>query len=266
MDLDPLQDTLPPRYAIESEDSDDEQLTGPARREAPNVSLKYTGKLNANLLILAGQAGEQYGSGVRTTGSAIGSVHVDDVQVGRIQEISSSLVVASITHALPALASNLLARKLVETLLPSGVKLLDTYSVPIHISSKPIPTLNSQLKFLQTSSVKPALQNLTPLAPPNLIQSWTASVLPVLERRNIPGLVILLPSRYIPSPLPTARAGPQLPPAYTQEQFEKNALVEANEALGLGAELNWDVNDVGSGSGISGKQAKGGIDDSRMYI
>lgn len=88
-DLDPLQDTLPPRYAIESEDSDDEQLTGPARRSAPNVSLKYTGKLNANLLILIGQAGEQYGSGIRTTGSAIGSAHVDDVQVSVIQSIAN---------------------------------------------------------------------------------------------------------------------------------------------------------------------------------
>src|SRR5258705_12071152 len=105
-----------------------------------------------------------------------------------------------------------------------------------------------------------------PLAPPNLIQSCTASVLPILERRNIPGLAVLLPSRYIPSPLPTAQAGPQLPPAYTQEQFEKNVLVEASKALGLGVELKWDVNGVVNGSGISGKRAGGGIGDGGMYI
>ncbi|KAF8326843.1 uncharacterized protein EI90DRAFT_1878102 [Cantharellus anzutake] len=267
MDVDPIQDIVPPRYAIESDDSDGEEMEARATQKSPpSITVNFNGEPSHSLLILIGQAGEQYRRGIITPSSTTGSIVVDKVKVGEIQEISPSLLVVIITHELPALASNLLAKQLIQTLSPCSVELMDTYSLPIHVSSKPISTPTSPLMCLKTSSFQPAPLNLIPLAPPNIIRSFTASVLCILELRSIPGLAILLPSRFLPPRIPTEQVGPQPPPAYALEQFENQNLADANRAFSFGGTLGWDISVAGKASGFSRPQAQGDIGNGGMYL
>jgi hypothetical protein len=81
--MDPLADSLPPRYAIESDDEDEfNPLNQYGSPTEPEIQVKITGNIpkNVNLIVASGLAGKSWAMGA-TLGEHSGQVFVNGVQV-----------------------------------------------------------------------------------------------------------------------------------------------------------------------------------------
>ncbi|KAF9504271.1 hypothetical protein BS47DRAFT_1401585 [Hydnum rufescens UP504] len=286
MDID--QGNTSPRYAVESDDSDDE---GSLVTTTPAVSISYGGSPGTRrVTVVLGPVGAEWLRAVSAVGAPKGSV-----SIGQIYEPSRLHALVSITHRLPPLVSHEVSQRLLST-FPTDMRILDTYSVPSYISSSPLSIPNSPVMFLRTAprsdksnTLKPSgtsssLTSLIPFAPPNLIQSLPASLLSAIQARPsaYSGVLILVPSRHIPPPPPRIVPQPYLSSA--NEFWSDLVLNTANEALqdedgvssssslpGVG-EISWDLTQrchlqggQGSVSGSASSQ-RGDVGDGGMYL
>lgn len=127
MDIDPLQETTTPRYAVESDDSDAE--TVPAHKVSV-VTLEYTGAPPTIATVVIADIGAEWLDSVTNLGPAKGRITVDAIEVrfsiydsfprltrslkiGQLYEPTTGHAVISITHSLPASVSHEVSRKLV---------------------------------------------------------------------------------------------------------------------------------------------------------
>lgn len=211
MDVDPLADTVPPRYAIESDEEEDEiNPLHPNRNPEPvTVNVQIVGETPTNrpLVVATGDSAAYWAKGARL-GEQTGAIGVNGVQIGLVFNppwTKSTIIISEVLSRLPVYAMHPYAEKIINTLQPSNTALLDSYPVPTYASNDPPSLQDAPIRYLSTTSTNTEpLPNgaAHPFSPPNLIQSASASFLAILSIKQLPGTLILLPSPHIPHPAP----------------------------------------------------------------
>ncbi|KAG8694760.1 hypothetical protein FRC08_008278, partial [Ceratobasidium sp. 394] len=207
MDIDPLQDAPPARYAVES-DSEDEIGSYPGPRPVRTkrtykVDVRFTEDVGGEngLVVASGQVGTSWASGLE--GRVVGSLMVDDVKVGEYRLTASGILVAIVSHRLPLGAQYIVAKTIVEKQASSKpIVIVDSYSYLAYISSQPDRSDSHPIRYLQTSTTQEKL-TVQPYAPPNLLQHLPAALMAECEYLERPATAILAPMRLIPPPAPT---------------------------------------------------------------
>jgi len=277
METEPLQDTLPPRHQVESDESEDEDTypLGREKRNAPQpvpvVQIEWLGpeeKHNA-LVVTSGEAGHQWLQGIKL-GEAKGRLITNGVQTATIYTPDfADVFVVRLELRLPLYTIHPVTSMILGTLRPSSVIVIDSYPLPSYITSMP-SGLNPPIRFLCTSTVpnSPSLHGTERFAPPNIIQSTAASFLAMLESPvyAIPATLLLLPSAHLPSPVPRelqARFGPDL-----REEWEASTLVKLHKVVCaiLGKESSWQEAHLSSSRPRIKLSRKGDIGEGSMYI
>ncbi|GLB41105.1 hypothetical protein LshimejAT787_0903200 [Lyophyllum shimeji] len=211
MDVDPLADTVPPRYAIESDEEEDEYNPLRATPSAPNqvAGVKILGDLpqGRDLVIATGDVAKYWARGA-DLGEQSGAVAVNNIQVGLVfnpKWTKATVIISEALTRLPVWSMHQYALTVLDSLKPTKISLLDTYAVPSYITEAPLPFQDAPLRYLSTSKVDRAIESKSEaFAPPNLIQSTSASFLSILNTSHqpTPGTLILVPSPHIPHPSP----------------------------------------------------------------
>ncbi|KAG8789512.1 hypothetical protein FRC12_013471 [Ceratobasidium sp. 428] len=273
MDIDPLQDAPPARYAVES-DSEDEIgfYPGPKpvrAKRAYQLDIKLDDGVGTEngLIVACGSVGISWASGL--DGRVVGSLVLNDVQVGEYSLTASGILVLVISHRLPLGAEYTVARAIVEKQTGSKpIVVIDSYSYLAYISSQPTRSDSYPVRFLQTS-LSSAKLPAQPYAPPNLLQHLPAALLAECEYLEKSAVALLVPVRLIPPPAPTE------PTAYSTASGEIVSDVVSlgglvGKAIGVEVEqLGWDATRVKAGdlSGKSkGRRKSGDIGEGGMYI
>ncbi|KAK2460005.1 hypothetical protein APHAL10511_008011 [Amanita phalloides] len=211
MDFDPLSDNAPPRYAIESDEEEDEyNPLNLSTLSSPSLSVKILGSLpkEKELIIATGDGGKFWAKGAHL-GEQKGTVQVNKVDVGLVFIPAwgdTTVIVSESLTRLPVWLQHSYAFHIVEQLKPTKLALLDTYSAPIYASPKPIPIHDAPIRYLATAHEVHTLikANAKPFVPPNLIQSTSAAYISIASTSHPTNCtLILLPSAHIPRPPPT---------------------------------------------------------------
>ncbi|TEB29600.1 hypothetical protein FA13DRAFT_1734377 [Coprinellus micaceus] len=206
---DPLADTAAPRYAIESDEEEDEPnpLRTSVAAPAKTPEIKIIGLDESThgrpLIIASGRAGAFWARGANL-GEQQGGVYVDKIQVGLLFTPSSLsppsspapiTLISSPFSPLPLSLQHPYASFVLSTLRPSRVALLDTYSAPAYASEASSHLHDAPVRFISiwagadedpdrevegTEGWKKRL-DVHPFAPPNLLQSTTAAFLLALQ-------------------------------------------------------------------------------------
>ncbi|KAF8901138.1 hypothetical protein CPB84DRAFT_1623299, partial [Gymnopilus junonius] len=208
-DIDPLSDTAPPRYAIESDEEEDE--INPLRpRPSPQdttADVRISGDIPVgNTLAIASADVALFWAKGASLGEQIGGVFVNKIQIGLVfkpQWTKSTVIVSEALSHLPLYAMYPYAKSIIDSLRPSRVSLLDSYPVPTYATDQRVPFHEAPLRYLSTSDkVNIPGKYCLPFSPPNLIQTTSASFLSILSVGDVQGTLILLPSPHIPHPPP----------------------------------------------------------------
>jgi hypothetical protein len=277
--VDPLRDSRSSRYAVESDDSEDElgqglypsAISDPSKKREPSkaeISLTWSGPTGLPLVIAIGNAGKEWTTGLSTSQSQGGSqgVLVDGIEVGIIQHLlKPDVVLLTVPWTLPGFVSGDFAKMVIDILKPCRFVTVDSYATASYIS--PLPTTaKPPIRYLQTRHVS-SKPNADLFAAPNLMQGVSAAFVSLAEMNQLPGTLMLLPSSRIPPPLPAEK--PEL--RRLREEWERDVLVRFTEAvvnvLAVG-QFDWDISRLRGGSGAVGlsESRKGDIGDGGMYI
>ncbi|KAL1719670.1 hypothetical protein EV715DRAFT_290099 [Schizophyllum commune] len=280
-DVDPLGDAPAPRHAIESDEEEDEYNPLGERHVTPNLGTSVRTEYSEGPL----KAGQSLAVVTGLTSVLLplseedkrGEIVVNGVTVGSLYtpEYTPAVILASETSVrLPIWAMNAYAKAILSEIQPSSVHILDTYAVPSYITDTPESSPRSApIRYLRTPSaarktspvnlctslVSIALSNTSltsqlstsahPFAPPNLLQSTTASFLSILNFAypDTPATAVLLPAQHIPHPAPKDLAPSTIPSTdylatdYLDEQgWGAETLSKAVE-MTLGHEVPRDV-------------------------
>ncbi|KAF8955389.1 hypothetical protein BDZ97DRAFT_1907691 [Flammula alnicola] len=210
MDIDPLSDTVPPRYAIESDEEEDEVNPLGVKSPQPEdvkIEVKILGGITPGkcLAIASGDAGNFWAKGA-DLGEQTASVLVNGVQVGLVfnpKWTQSNVIISEVLSKLPLYAMHPYATNILESVKPKSVSLLDSYPFPTYASDTTTAFHEAPLRYLSTSENTEFLDKEAELySPPNLLQSTSASFLSILGISDVPGTLVLLPSPHIPQPSP----------------------------------------------------------------
>ncbi|KAK0228981.1 hypothetical protein IW262DRAFT_1354099 [Armillaria fumosa] len=209
MDLDPLQDTVPSRYAIESDEEDEFNPLQPRPLQdvSEPVNVKIVGSIPTagKLVVASGDAGRIWARGANL-GEQTGAVYVNEVSVGLFfnpKWTSATIIISEVTTRLPIWTMNEYGKQILETLKPSKVSLLDIYPVPSYITSEPLTFQNAPIRYLSTTNVDPVIaEHAERFSPPNLISSTSAVFMANLSISKDQGLLLILPYPRIPPPAP----------------------------------------------------------------
>ncbi|KAF8528444.1 hypothetical protein BU17DRAFT_37967, partial [Hysterangium stoloniferum] len=276
-EVEPLQDTVPPRYQIESDESEDEDAypISRVRREAiccdPNILIEWSGpqERRKSLLVAVNKAGEQWTQGVEL-GEAKGKISIDNVEIASAWAPSAwaDVIVVCIHLRLPLYVMHDVASTILSTFQSTRISLIDSYPVPSYISSS-APTSRPPIRYLRTS--KTSQDNVFPAAepfyPPNIINSPSASFLSIIEHSSdMSGTLVLLPSAHMPSPAPSqfvSHFGPE-----PQDEWEPSTLAALHENVCsvLGIQSTWkDTRSPGRPFNVKASR-RGDIGEGGMYI
>ncbi|KAH0579156.1 hypothetical protein J132_03351 [Termitomyces sp. J132] len=278
MDVDPLADTVPPRYAVESDDEDEFNplpTTVSYLDHVTEVKLIPDNLLQGNNLVIATGEVAKYWAHGANLGVQIGGGYVNNVQVGLVFNPSwtkSIIIVSEAFTRLPVWAMHQYASTILHALMPAKVALLDTYSAPAYISEKPVPFEDAPLRYLATYPVDHATKSKAePFAPPNILQSTSASFLSVLSttRSQTPGALILVPSPHIDP------SSPKILEPSNFFQSDKEPFDWSEVTINMAQDLvfgainstapHW-VRHTGSGGGTSSARKKNDVREGGMYI
>ncbi|KAI5896388.1 uncharacterized protein SCHCODRAFT_02614711 [Schizophyllum commune H4-8] len=224
-DVDPLGDAPAPRHAIESDEEEDEYNPLGERHVTPNLGTSVRVEYSEGPL----EGGQPLAVVTGLTSVLLplnekdkrGEIVVNGVTVGSLHtpKYTPVVILASETNVrLPIWAMNAYAKAVLAQLQPSSVNILDTYAVPSYITDTPEPSPRSApIRYLRTPSAArkpsppPSLAH--PFAPPNLLQSTTASFLSILNFAypDMPATAVLLPAQHIPHPAPKDLAPSTIP-------------------------------------------------------
>lgn len=214
MDFDPLADNAPPRYAIESDDEEDEYNPLNPSRSNPsdglaNLSVNFQGSVpkKTSLIVATGDAGKYWAQGARL-GEQTGSVHANNVEVGLVFSptwTSAIIIISEALTRLPIWAQHTYALEIIKHFEPTRLALLDAYSTPTYASFKPIPAHEAPIRYLATTPLI-ALKiqaEAEPFGLPNLVQSTSASFMSIITSSDpTQGVLVLLPSPRVPPSAP----------------------------------------------------------------
>ncbi|KAK0211134.1 hypothetical protein DFS33DRAFT_1407531 [Desarmillaria ectypa] len=295
MDVDPLQDTVPSRYAIESDEEDEFnplQLR-PSQDASESVNVKIVGSISTagKLIVASGDAGKIWARGANL-GEQTGAVYVNEISVGLCfnpKWTSATIVISEVTTRLPIWAMNEYGKQILETLRPSRVSLLDIYPVPSYITSEPLTFQNAPIRYLSTTNVDPVIarihllqtmrfthwniqaEHAAKFSPPNLISSTSAAFMANLSISKVQGILLVLPYPRIPAPAPR-----KLSPSNI-EQLSDNFMPWNEDTMSTAQTLLFKaidekapdawVNKSSKGTAIHAtKRQKGDIGEGGMYI
>ncbi|KAF5339579.1 hypothetical protein D9611_011454 [Ephemerocybe angulata] len=279
---DPLQDSAAPRYAIESDDEEDEQnpLRIPSAQPPAPIAVRIVGDppQDAPLLIASARAGAVWARGA-DLGEQIGAVFVDKIQVGLLFQPSwtqSTVLVSEAFTLLPLSHMHPYASHILSALRPTAVSLLDTYSVASYAS--PAPTAgpdSAPLRFLSlpSSPAPPPSLHAQPFQPPNLLQSTTAAFLLWLRLQEPPvnATLLLLPSRQLPAPPPKTLLPTHIPGGGSpdhEDAWPADTLTDVTRALLsiIGEESSFEWKAKGGDRIVPAPQRRSEVGEGGMYL
>ncbi|KAA1477845.1 hypothetical protein DENSPDRAFT_845051 [Dentipellis sp. KUC8613] len=296
MDTDPLSETTAPRYAVESDDEEDEFNPLPHRESSSastQLSIVFKGlpeseKPGGSLVVASGDAGRHWAKGAEL-GEQIGAVFVNETQVGMAFKPSwtnATVLVSEVTTSLPVWAMHDYAKTVLDHLKPVEIALLDTYSVPVYITPEPVPYYQAPVRYLRTGGSSAPNPRFQPFSPPNLLQSTTASFMSLVYvstatsqslSATSPPLVsataILLPSPRIPRPRPSELQPSNVSLIYEEDEaaaeWDAGTMQEvqraAFEVVGEQPKVEWDASKAERRGG-GGKRRRGDVGEGSMYI
>ncbi|KAG7448183.1 uncharacterized protein BT62DRAFT_757700 [Guyanagaster necrorhizus] len=210
MDVDPLQDIIPSRYAIESDEEDEFNplQRRPDSQDVPeplNVQIVGSIPTAGKLIVASGDAGKIWARG-DNLGEQTGAVYVNGISVCLCfnpEWTSATIIISEVTTRLPIWAMNGYGKHILETLRPSRVSILDVYPVPSYITSEPLSFQNAPIRYLATTRVDPDIaERAEKFSPPNLISSTSAAFMADLSVSKVQGVLFVLPYPRIPPPAP----------------------------------------------------------------
>jgi hypothetical protein len=280
MEIDPLADALPPRYAIESDDEDEyNPLTTQRADQVPivNIKIELEGQFTAGcpLVIASGPAGEFWAHSANL-GEQQGAIFVNNFQVGSFFNPSSTravILVSEATTTLPLWSMNKYVNDILDRLQPSAISILDVYSIQSYISSELLPVHEAPVRYLSIRNI--SLDPFQKFTPPNILQSTSAAFMSAMNIRTLSllrhnAVVLLLPSPEIPRTAPSklSSSRPSGDQAWSTEM-----MVEVDEKL-FGAVNTkrsgaWALRSTPAGSafGLSKKkQNLAEVGEGSMYI
>ncbi|KIM56557.1 hypothetical protein SCLCIDRAFT_1220243 [Scleroderma citrinum Foug A] len=281
MDLDPLADTVPPRYAFESDDEDEynPQLPRPTQSPATD-SIKFIGQFTSGspLVFVSGDAGEAWARGVNL-GIQQGGIYVDNEQVGILflpPWTQATIVVSETLTHLPLSVMNRYTTAIVDHLQPTKVSILDVYFVQGYISPKVVPRENAPIRYLSLGDIAISDTEIEPFAAPNLVQSTTGSFLAGLFLRSLSSkstrhatALFLLPSSKMPLSLPpTTMSSPSDDIYWDQKVIQKTHQL-LFEVIGEGENVvSWvETSDRSARLSAANQRRRAGeIGEGGMYI
>ncbi|ETW75330.1 hypothetical protein HETIRDRAFT_331260, partial [Heterobasidion irregulare TC 32-1] len=211
--IDPLSDTTAPRYAVESDEEEDEfnPLFPEGNHQSRNVGIDIKGisptnAIGGNLVVATGDAGKIWAKGASLEEQQ-GAVYVNQLQVGLVFRPSwsnaTTVVVSELTASLPIWAMSPYAQAVLDYFKPANTVLLDTYPTPVYITAAPVPYRDeAPVRYLSTG---PSGTGAPSFAPPNLIQTTSAAFLSIVSvsSPSPSATAFLLPSPRIPRPRPS---------------------------------------------------------------
>ncbi|KIJ60723.1 hypothetical protein HYDPIDRAFT_160371 [Hydnomerulius pinastri MD-312] len=248
MEVDPLADAAPPRYAVESDDEDEYNPVSPktASDQTPDVTVEfksiYAIPSKLPLVLASGEAGAVWARGANLGQEMVG-LFVNKIQVGLLFRPSWTQAVVVVSEGttrtqLPLFAMNTYSTAIIDRLQPTSVAILDSYPTQGYISPEIISQDNTPIRYLSVSDKPVSDPELELFAPPNLLQSTTASLLSGLFLRSIDvnssrdtAAVILLPSPKIPPARPSTFAQTSAPPASEEVPWDGATLRKAHKWL-----------------------------------
>ncbi|THH11628.1 hypothetical protein EW146_g7979 [Bondarzewia mesenterica] len=235
MDTDPLKDTTAPRYAVESDDEEDEinPLPHGGKPENTEFKIEFKGlpsasKLGGSLVVASGEAGKFWSKGA-SLGEQQGAVYVNQFQVGLLFRPSwtkATILVSEVTTSLPIWAMNQYAQAVIDYFKPTNIALLDTYPVPVYITARPVPYHEAPVRYLDTSATTPPIEGSELFAPPNLIQTTSAAFMSIIAVSSqmasqtppvLKSSLVILPSPHVPRPRLPDLAKPNVSSIYDED-------------------------------------------------
>jgi len=283
MEIDPLADALPPRYAFESDD-EDEYNPLPTRQPAdavPVVHIIFEGQFTTGnpLVIVSGPAGKFWADGANL-GEQQGAIFVNNVQVGSFFKPSSTravVLVSETTPTLPLWSMNKYANDILNRLRPSAISILDIYAVQNYISSELLPLHEASVRYLSLQNIP--LDPFQMFAPPNILQSTAAAFISAMNIRKLSsdqgngGIILLLPSPEILRAAPSKLSPSELSRPSGEHVWPVEMMMEVNERLfevvGAKPSSTWTLRNVpqGGACGLSkARQSLAEVGEGGMYI
>ncbi|KAG1883688.1 hypothetical protein F4604DRAFT_1735964 [Suillus subluteus] len=240
MEIDPLADALPPRYAIESDDEDEyNPLTTERADQVPIINIKIEGQFTTGcpLVIASGPAGDFWANGANL-GEQQGAIFVNNIQAGLLFKPSSTravVLVSEATTALPLWSMNKYVNDILNRLQPSAISILDVYSVQNYISSEPLPVYEAPVRYLSLRNI--SLDSFQSFAPPNILQSTSAAFMSAMNIRTLSlshqsnAVILLLPSPEIPRTAPSKLSSSKLSRPSGDQAWSVEMMVEVDKKL-----------------------------------
>ncbi|KAH6904323.1 hypothetical protein BKA70DRAFT_1154447 [Coprinopsis sp. MPI-PUGE-AT-0042] len=277
MDDDPLKDTLPPRYAIESDEEDEFNPLGPrTTNQAPapiEVQIQGNVQPGSPLVIATGQVAGLWAKGA-DLGEQIAAICVNKVQVGLVFKptwTQATVIVSETFTKLPFSFMHPYSAKIFEAFQPSAISLLGVYSSPTYSSKTPVRLHDAPIRYLSTSECN-LPPSIPPFQPPSLIQETTASFLSLATFNSLHATAILVPSSQTPTAPPKELLRSHIEvPVEGEDHWATSMLQDAHKyvfkALSEESAGEWHVKDRG-GHGVlpSSKQRRTEVGEGGMYL
>ncbi|KAF8559472.1 hypothetical protein OG21DRAFT_1453959 [Imleria badia] len=244
----PLADAPPPRYAVESDDEDEyNPLSAPTGSDQPpevTVEFKsiYDIPSKRPLVFASGEAGVSWAK-IVNLGEQQAGIYVNNLPVGLLFRPSWTSAVIVVSEAetrtrLPLFAMTTYITAIIERLQPTSTAILDSYPTQVYISPRVISLDSAPIRYLSAGKKPVPDSGLELFAPPNLLQSTTASLLNELFIRSIsqdPGrddsAIILLPSAKVPPSPPTTFDGKGAAGDFDDANWDRATLEKAHTWL-----------------------------------
>ncbi|TFY73567.1 hypothetical protein EWM64_g10445 [Hericium alpestre] len=273
MDTDPLRETSAPRYAIESDDEEDEFNPLPSRAASSalknlNVQIKgpsESSQLGGSLLVASGDAGKIWARGA-DLGEQQGAVYVNEHQVGLVFKpswLNTTVLVSEVATGLPVWAMHSYAQTVIDFFKPSNIVLLDTYPYPTYITDSQVPFHEAPVRYLRTSG------KTSPSSFMSLIYVSMNTSAP-LSSPPVQATLLLLPSPRIASLRPSELTKPNMSSMYDEDASWASDLMQElhHTALSLIGEKptsEWKLSKVKSQGHLSNNRS-GDVGEGSMYI
>ncbi|KAH9475923.1 Myosin regulatory light chain cdc4 [Psilocybe cubensis] len=230
MDVDPLADTVPPRYAIESDEEEDEfnpLHPNPSPPTPTQYDVKIVGDLQSGkpLEVASGDAGRYWARGAQL-GEQIGAVYVDKVQIGLLFTptwTSATVLISEPFARLPLPAMHPYAAAVLDALSPTSLAVLDTYPTPTYATDVRIPAHDAPVRYLTTDEgLSFSDEEAKPFEPPNLVAATSAAFLTSSSPSSssstpLTRTLILLPTPHIPPSPPRTLSASSSTSALSQD-------------------------------------------------
>ncbi|KAI0063664.1 hypothetical protein BV25DRAFT_1869747 [Artomyces pyxidatus] len=278
MNTDPLSDTAAPRYAYESDEEEDElnplSHHKPSGSEDLHIEMKgvvRTGRDDRHLIVASTEAGKFWAQGA-DLGEQKGAVYVNNISVGLFFEPSwtdAIVLVSEVATSLPIWAMYPYAQAVLDLVKPERVTVIDSYPVPVYITSRPLAYQDAPVRYLLTRGKASPNPAFLPFSPPNLIQTTSAAFASIVAFSNTSSVatLLLLPSPHIPRPRRSELSRSDFSSASELDFSWSSDLIKAVHAsIFTGEQTSHAWIDRGKQRSLAEVRRRGDIGDGGMYM